>query len=59
MPLPKGVRIRERRVELGITTAELAARVGFTNEGSNSLTTRARRIAWSTAIERERNREQA
>jgi len=34
MPKPNGEQIRKRRRERGLTTAELAARVGFTNEGS-------------------------
>ncbi|TDP96704.1 helix-turn-helix domain-containing protein [Labedaea rhizosphaerae] len=34
MPKPNGARIRRRRHERGLTTAELAARVGFTNEAS-------------------------
>jgi transcriptional regulator with XRE-family HTH domain len=34
MPKPNGAQIRRRRQERGLTTAELAARVGFTNEGS-------------------------
>ena len=34
MPRPNGAQIRRRRQERGLTTAELAARVGFTNEGS-------------------------
>ena len=34
MPRPNGNHIRRRRQERGLTTAELAARVGFTNEGS-------------------------
>jgi transcriptional regulator with XRE-family HTH domain len=34
MPTPVGKQIRKRRQERGLTTAELAARVGFTNEGS-------------------------
>lgn len=34
MPRPNGEQIRRRRQERGLTTAELAARVGFTNDGS-------------------------
>jgi transcriptional regulator with XRE-family HTH domain len=34
MPAPNGTQIRLRRKERGLTTAQLAARVGFTNEGS-------------------------
>jgi transcriptional regulator with XRE-family HTH domain len=34
MPKPNGAQIRRRRQERGLTTAELAARVGFRNEGS-------------------------
>jgi transcriptional regulator with XRE-family HTH domain len=34
MPRPNGTQIRRRRQERGLTTAELAARVGFTNAGS-------------------------
>jgi transcriptional regulator with XRE-family HTH domain len=34
MPKPNGAQIRRRRQERGLTTADLAARVGFTNEGS-------------------------
>ena len=34
MPTPNGARIRLRRRQRGLTTAELANRVGFTNEGS-------------------------
>jgi transcriptional regulator with XRE-family HTH domain len=34
MPKPNGEQIRRRREERGLTTAELAARVGFTNNGS-------------------------
>ena len=34
MPTPNGAQIRLRRRQLGLTTAELATRVGFTNEGS-------------------------
>ncbi|TDQ04418.1 helix-turn-helix transcriptional regulator [Labedaea rhizosphaerae] len=34
MPRTNGVQIRQRRQERGLTTAELAARVGFTNAGS-------------------------
>jgi transcriptional regulator with XRE-family HTH domain len=34
MPKPNGTQIRLRRIERGLTTAQLAARVGFTNEGS-------------------------
>jgi transcriptional regulator with XRE-family HTH domain len=34
MPTPNGAQIRRRRIERGLTTAQLAARVGFTNEGS-------------------------
>ncbi|TDP93824.1 helix-turn-helix transcriptional regulator [Labedaea rhizosphaerae] len=34
MPRPNGAQIRRRRHERGLTTAELAARVGFTNPGS-------------------------
>lgn len=34
MPKPNGAQIRRRRKERGLTTAQLAARVGFANEGS-------------------------
>jgi transcriptional regulator with XRE-family HTH domain len=34
MPKPNGQQIRRRRQQRGLTTAQLAARVGFTNEGS-------------------------
>jgi transcriptional regulator with XRE-family HTH domain len=34
MPTPNGAQIRLRRRQRGLTTAELATRVGFTNEGS-------------------------
>jgi transcriptional regulator with XRE-family HTH domain len=34
VPKPNGAQIRRRRQERGLTTAELAARVGFTNAGS-------------------------
>ena len=34
MPKPNGQHIRRRRQQRGLTTAQLAARVGFTNEGS-------------------------
>jgi transcriptional regulator with XRE-family HTH domain len=34
MPRPIGEQIRRRRHERGLTTAELAARTGFTNPGS-------------------------
>lgn len=33
MPTPNGAQIRKRRKERGLTTAQLAARVGFANEG--------------------------
>ncbi|TDP94027.1 helix-turn-helix transcriptional regulator [Labedaea rhizosphaerae] len=34
MPKPNGTQIRKRRIERGLTTGQLAARVGFANEGS-------------------------
>jgi transcriptional regulator with XRE-family HTH domain len=34
MPKPNGAQIRSRRRERGLTTAQLADRVGFTNEAS-------------------------
>jgi transcriptional regulator with XRE-family HTH domain len=34
VPRPNGAQIRRRREERGLTTAELAARVGFANDGS-------------------------